>query len=103
MGIIREHTELRYGSLGTTRTVSIDTGAAQLVTITSGYTALEITNLGPIKVAYGDSSILAGSGVVLPQYSIALWEGVVGSFGVYFRADSASAVTSTIAINEYIT
>ena len=86
------------GFPGTARTIAITTAAAQLVSLTSGHQAMVVANLGPNNVAWGDSSLAAGSGVVLFPNSTQEWLGIQDGFGAYWRADSTA---TTISVQEY--
>ena len=98
MAPIRLYTDPSYGSLGTSRSLTITTAAAQVITVGSGYHRLTVVNLGPANVAYGDSSIAMGSGVILFPYSTEKWSPVVDGFQVYFRADSVATI---LQLHEY--
>ena len=83
----------------TTKLVSVDTGNATAIVMTSGATGMEATNNGPATLFYGHSSITQGSGGFLAQYMTKEWFNVVDSFTVYMRADSAQTI---VAITEYV-
>ena len=81
----------------TTRLITITTGAAQSITISSGYNAFNAMNNGPAPISWGDSSLLMGSGNVIFPYAQYIFDNVSGASIIYFRADS---VASVIAITE---
>lgn len=84
-------------SVATTRLISINTGFAQAVYISSGYNAMNIMNNGPAPVSWGDSSLLMGSGNVIFPYAQYIFENMSGDGFIYLRADSA---VTTIAVTE---
>ncbi len=86
------------GTIGTTRIITITTAAAQLVTLTSGYQAMTVVNIGPSTVYWGDSSILASSGVALTINNNVTWTDLDDAWSTYFRA---SSVATVIGVNEY--
>lgn len=88
----------QLGTVGTTRLIVITTAAGQLVSLTSGFTAMNVMNNGPASVSFGDSSVLMGSGNVIFPYAQYEFLNVMDGWGAYFRADSAS---TTIAVTEF--
>ena len=86
-------------SVGTTRTVSISTAAATLVTMNSGYMGWQLVNVGVSALAYGDSSLLAGTGALLFYSMEKTWYPVADTMSVYLRADSVAGV---VLINEFL-
>ena len=84
-------------TVATTRLVTITTAAAQSITVSSGYNAINAMNNGPAPISWGDSSLLMGSGNVIFPYAQYIFENLSGSSKIYFRADS---VASVIAITE---
>lgn len=89
----------QLGIVGSTRLLTITTGAAQLVQISSGYSSINVMNNGPASVSFGDSSLTMGSGNVIFPYAQYEFLNVVDGFSAYFRADSAQTV---IAVTEFI-
>lgn len=81
----------------TTRLITITTGAAQSITVSSGFNAINAMNNGPAPISWGDSSLLMGSGNVIFPYAQYIFENLSGSSFIFFRADS---VASVIAITE---
>lgn len=92
-------TVANFLQVATTRLVTIGTGSATQVLMTSGNSGIEITNNGPATVFYGHSSLVQGSGGFLATYMTKEWFNVSDSFEVYLRSDSAQAV---VAITEYL-
>ena len=86
------------GSVSTSRLVVINTGAAQLVQISTGYYSINVMNNGPSNVSFGDSSLLMGSGNVIFPYAQYEFLNVTDDWSAYFRADSSQ---TTIAITEF--
>lgn len=81
----------------TTRLITIQTNAAQVIKISSGYNAMNVMNNGPAPISWGDSSLLMGSGNVIFPYAQYIFENFSGSGFLYFRADS---VASVLAVTE---
>lgn len=98
MGTYYRRPNTQVGSVGTTRLILITTGAAQLVTLTSGFSALNVMNNGPAPVSFGDSSLLMGSGNVIFPYAQYEFLDVSDGWSAYFRADSAA---TRIALTEF--
>jgi len=91
-------TVINFLEVATTRLVTINTGSATAIVMTSGNNGLEVCNDGPATVFYGHSSLVQGSGSILAQYSTKEWFNTVEDFTVYMRADSAASIVS---ITEY--
>ncbi len=85
-------------SVGTTRLITIPTGAATEVVMSSGYTAMQVFNVGASTVAWGDSAIQASSAGLMFYSMSKEFNPVSDLFSVYFVADS---VAGTIAVNEF--
>lgn len=85
-------------TVGTTRLITITTGASQVIYISSGYNAMNAMNNGPAPISFGDSSLLMGSGNVIFPYAQYIFENLSGDFSIYMRADSAQSV---IALTEF--
>ena len=88
------------GIVRTTRSISITTGDAQVVTLlTSGAILVNIQNLGPnASVCLGDSAMIIGSGDTVFPYASREFYPVNDNFSTYARAVSAVTV---IAVTEY--
>jgi hypothetical protein len=95
MGLIQRRTNLTLGSIGSTRLY--DVSGEMLYTISTGYIAFEVTNLGDSVVYYGDSAVTTNSGGILVQKSSKFWDNVSDDFSMYF----VSAASSTIVFHEY--
>lgn len=98
MGTYYRRPNEQLGTVGTSRLLVITTGAAQIVRLTSGFSALNIMNNGPAPVSFGDSSLLMGSGNVIFPYAQYEFFNISDGWTAYFRADSAQ---TTIAITEF--
>lgn len=88
-----------YSSIGTTRTILLNESSATQVFLSTGYTAMYVTNLSVSDVVWGDSSILVGSAGMLVYSQAKQFENLRDNFSFYWRSNSASAV---IGINEFI-
>lgn len=99
MGTIRRITDLQLGSIGTTKFLSITT-ASSIYTISSGNRALEITNLGPVTLYYGDTAVLAGSAGIIFSQSSKFWDTVVDDFTLGLVNNSAG-ISGLVIIQEY--
>lgn len=88
----------QLGADVTSRLIVITTAAAQLVSLSSGYSAVNIMNNGPSTVSFGDSSLSAGSGNVIFPYAQYEFLNVEDGWSVYMRANS---LATTIAITEF--
>jgi len=86
------------GNTVSTRLVSITTGPAQLLSISSGFYSINLMNNGPAPVSFGDSSLLMGSGNMIFPYAQYEFLNVSDDWKVYMRADSAA---TTVAITEF--
>lgn len=83
-----------FAQVLTSRTVSVSTAAATRIIVTSGSWAMEIYNVGPSTIVWGDSNITASTGGIL-YYSMAKeFKPVQGDFEVYLRADSVAGMVS---------
>ena len=98
MGTYYRRPNEQVGLVGTTRLVVITTAAAQLVRLSSGYSAINIMNDGPAPVCFGDSSLLMGSGNVIFPYAQYEFLNVIDGWTTYLRADSAQ---TTVALTEF--
>lgn len=83
----------------TTRLINVPTGAATLIQPTSGAHYMQIFNVGPSSLAWGDSSLGASSGGLLFYSMSEIFNPVQGDFSLYVSADSVQGV---IAVNELI-
>lgn len=98
MGTYYRRTNLSALSIGTSYTVSIPTSPVTQIVVSTGYSAVQISNVGPSTIAYGDSSIVASSGALLFYSMEKTFTNITGIFSFYVIADS---VAGTIAINGY--
>ncbi len=86
-------------TIGTTRTVAVPTTPATFIVSLSGYMGWGIANVGVSAVAYGDSSVQAGTGS-LQFYSMEQkWYPIADTMSMYVIADSIAGI---IAINDYL-
>ena len=85
--------------VGSSRALTISTGAATLVVSSIGYMGWSLTCLGPGSLTWGDSSMSMGSGALL-YYSMAKeWYPIADTMSTFLRADSVATV---VLINEYL-
>ena len=99
MGTYLKRTNFAISSIGTTRLVTITTTTAvRLIATTGGYNSIQITNIGPTTIAYGDSSITASSAGILYYSMNYSFENISDEFSLYLISDSANG---RIAVNEY--
>jgi len=85
-------------SVGTTRLITIPTGAATEVVLGTGNVGMQVFNVGPSTIAWGDSAIEASSAGLLFYSMSKEFNPVSDLFSVFFVADS---VAGTIALNEF--
>ena len=76
------------------RSITVTTAAAQLVVLSSGYSAMFVSNIGAGAVAWGDSTIAMGSGALLFYSMGRQFDG-----DAFFRADSVATV---LLVNDLI-
>jgi hypothetical protein len=69
----------------------------QLYTISTGYIALEATNLGGNIIYYGNSNVTTNSGGLLTPSGSKFWDNVSDDFTLYF----VSPLGSRVIIQEY--
>ena len=86
-------------SIGTSRTVAVPTSPATQVVSLSGYMGWQLVNVGAGAVAYGDSSLLVGTGGMLFYSMSKEWYPIADTMSLYVRADS---VASVLLVNEYL-
>ena len=86
-------------AIGTSRSVTVPTSPATFIVSLSGYMGWGITNVGNSAVAYGDSSVSAGTGA-LQFYSMEQkWYPIADTMSMYVIADSVAGI---IRINDYL-
>lgn len=79
--------------------MTVPTAPATLIVSLSGYMGWGISNVGNASVAYGDSSVQAGTGA-LQFYSMEQkWYPIADTMSMYVIADSVAGI---IVINEYL-
>lgn len=98
MGTYYRRTNEHFASIGTTRTITVPTSPTTQITLTSGNHSLELINLGPGTIAYGDSSISMSSAGLLFYSMNKMFTPVISGFSCYVIADSVATI---IAVNEY--
>ena len=84
-------------SVITSRLININTGDAQQVIAGTGTIYMQVFNVGPTTIAWGDSSITASSGGLLFYSMSEIFSPLSEGFNLYFVADSAQG---TILVNE---
>jgi len=100
MGTIRRLTDIQLASVGTTKVYSINSNET-LFQISSGNRAFEAGNLGNYNIFYGQSNLLATSGLFLSASGgIKFWDTVTDNFKMYFVVGSVGVVSQLI-IQEY--
>jgi hypothetical protein len=100
MGTIRKLTDLQLASIGTTKVFSISSSET-LFQISSGNRAFEAGNLGSFNVFYGQSNLLATSGLFIASNGGAkFWDTITDNFQMAFAIGSGG-VTSQLIIQEY--
>jgi len=100
MGLIQRRTNLTLGSIGTTKLYSV-TSNEILYTISTGYVALEVTNLGSYNVYYGNSGVTTNSGGLIASQGAKFWDTVCDNFTLYFVGQNSGGIASAIVIQEY--
>ena len=100
MGIIRRIADLQLGSIGTTKVLQI-TSSETVWTIHSGNRAAEVMNFGVVNLFYGQSNLLASSGLIIASSNGAkFWDSVVDNFTLYFRI-SSGGYSNQVIVHEY--
>lgn len=100
MGTIRRLSDLQLASIGTTKVYSI-TSSEILFQISSGNRAFEAGNLGNINIFYGQSNLLANSGLFISSGGASkFWDTITDDFQMYFVIGSGGA-SSQLIIQEY--
>jgi hypothetical protein len=95
MGLTQRRTNYTLGSIGSTQILSID--AERRYTISSGFVAIEVTNLGDSDIYYGNSGVTQGSGGFMAPHASKFWDGICDNFELYF----ISVNSSYVCIHEY--
>jgi hypothetical protein len=96
MGTVLRRTNKSY-KVTTSRLVTVNTGSPTQIAITSAAFAVNLTNVGPTRLTWGDSSITNGSGGLLFYSQSKTIEPIQHNFTVFMTADSAAGV---VAVNE---
>lgn len=100
MGLIQRRTNLTLGSIGSTKLYSM-TSNEILYTISTGYIALEATNLGASNVYYGNSGVTANSGGIIAPLTSKFWDTVCDNFTLYFVGINSAGLSTNLVIQEY--
>ena len=96
---IRRITDLQLASIGTTKVYFI-TSSETLFQISSGNRAFEAGNMGGINIVYGQSNLLATSGLYIASNGGSkFWDTITDDFKMYFAVPGATA--SQLIIQEY--
>ena len=99
MATVYIRTNPQPSRVGTSRTVVVPTSPATFIISLSGYMGWGISNVGNAAVAYGDSSVTAGTGS-LQFYSMEQkWYPIADTMSMYVIADSIAGI---ININDYL-
>ena len=100
MGILRRLTDVQLASIGTTKVYTI-TSSETLWQISSGNRAAEIGNLGSYNLFYGQSNLMANSGLFIQSGGGAkFWDTVSDTFQMALRVNSGGVSTQAI-VQEY--
>ena len=100
MGLIRRISDIQLGSIGTTKALSI-TSVETYYQISSGNRAFEIGNFSNVNIIYGQSSVLANSGLIISSGNGAkFWDSVVDNFCLYLAVNSAG-YSASVVVHEY--
>ena len=92
-------TNLQPSTVGTTRILTVSTGAATQVVSLSGYMGMQVTCLGPGEIAYGDTAILADTSALLFYSMSKEYYPIADTLSLYLRANSVATV---VALNDYL-
>ena len=87
-----------FGSIGTSRVLSIPTSPATLITLGSGYAHIHLYCLGTGNLLYGGSGLAVNSGATLYPSGGKNFTDLQDSWQLYVRAES---VSTFIVIGEY--
>jgi len=100
MGTIRRLTDIQLASIGTTK-IYIMTSAQEIIfQISSGNRAFEAGNLGTMAISYGQSNLLANSGLFLAASGgMKFWDTITDNFTMAFRPVNGGS--SQLIIQEY--
>lgn len=99
MGTIRRLTDLQLASIGTTKVYTI-TSSETVFQISSGNRAFEAMNNGTVNIIYGQSNLLATSGLIIASNNGSkFWDTITDDFKMYFVIPGGS--TSQLIIHEY--
>lgn len=97
MATIRRITDLQLASINTTKVVNL-TNTEYLFQISSGNRAFEACNLGNFNIFYGQSNLLATSGIFIASGGAAkFWDTITDNFQMAFVCQG----TSQLIIQEY--
>lgn len=100
MGTIRKLTDRQLGQIGTTKIFSM-TSSEILFQISSGNRAFEVQNMGNFNLFYGQSNIVANSGLFISSAGGAkFWDTITDDFQMAFRLNTGG-VSSQFIIHEY--
>lgn len=100
MPTIRRITDLQLASIGTTKTYAINSSEI-LFQISSGNRAFEAGNLGNFNVFYGQSNLVANSGLFISSGGASkFWDTITDDFQMAFRLNTGG-VTGSLIIQEY--
>lgn len=100
MGTIRRITDLQLASVGTTKIYFLTSGQEILFQISTGNRAFEAGNLGTMAISYGQSNLLANSGLFLAASGgMKFWDTITDDFQMAFRPVNGGS--SQLIIQEY--
>ena len=99
MGTIRRLTDLYLGSINTTK-VLIISSSETFYQISSGNRAFEAMNNGTQNIFYGQSNLLATSGLIIASNNGSkFWDTITDDFKMYFVVPGGG--TAQLIIHEY--
>lgn len=87
-----------FGSIGTSRILSIPTSPATLITLGSGYGHMGLMNIGSTLLVYGGTGVAENSGATLFVYTNKEFGDLQDGWQIYVRAVSA---TGLLHVSEY--
>lgn len=96
MGTYYKRTNYNVVSIGTSYNVTVPTSPVTQIVISTGYSAVELVNIGPSTIAYGDSSVSASSGGLLFYSMNKVFTGVNSIFSFYVIADSVAGTVKVV-------
>lgn len=96
------HVNQGFSAIGSSRIIQVPTSPVTQIVLSTGYLAMQVFNVGPSAIAWGDTSITMSTGGLL-FYSMGKSFGLEGDslnddFSFYVIADS---ISGTVVVNEF--